>query len=60
MVNIRWAREAGFIAGFLFAVALIPFRAFHVHVGNIAAVALVLAWFCLFCVFYQIAKHRHS
>jgi hypothetical protein len=27
MVNMSWAREAGFSAGFLFVVALIPLRA---------------------------------
>jgi uncharacterized membrane protein len=60
MVNMRWAREAGFSAGFLLALALIPLRALHVQLGSLAALALVVSWFCLFCLFYQFAKHRHS
>ena len=60
MVNIRWAREAGFSAGFFLAVTVISLSAFHIHLGNLGAFTLVIAWFSLFCLFYQIAKHRHS
>jgi hypothetical protein len=60
MVNIRWVREAGFSAGFLFVITMIALRSLHIHVGNIIVYALVMVWLCLFALFYQIAKHRHS
>jgi hypothetical protein len=60
MVNIRWAREAGFSTGFFSVIAMIALRAFHIHVDAVAVSALVIVWFCLFGLFYQIAKRRHS
>lgn len=60
MVNIKWAREAGFITGFFFAIGIIALRTFHIHVDTLAVYALVVLWFCLFGLFYQIAKRLHS
>jgi hypothetical protein len=60
MVNIRWAREAGFSAGFFFVIAMLALRAWNVHVGPIVLATLVVLHFCVFGVFYRIAKHRHS
>jgi hypothetical protein len=60
MVNIRFAREAGFSTGFFFVTAMIALRVFHITVGAVAISALVMVWFCLFGLFYQIAKRRHS
>ena len=60
MVNIRWAREAGFTTGFLFAIAMIALRGFHIHLGAVLVAALVALWFCLFALFYGIAKRLHT
>jgi len=60
MVNLRWAREAGFATGFLFAIAIAALRGFHIQLGAVLVAALVVVWFCLFALFYGIAKRRHT